>query len=243
MRGAVSRRFSPMSANTLLIGGNSGIGLETVRKLQAAGHTLHAASRSSDQLEALGVSCQSFTAESDCDLQLPDQLDNLIYFPGTITLKPFHRLNLSDFQHELNVNLMGAIKVMQAALPALKKSPSASVVFFSTVAVQTGMPFHTSIAAAKGALEGFARSLAAELAPKIRVNLIAPSLTDTDLAANLLKTDEQRAAAAKRHPLNQIGDPVDVASLVDFLTSPASQFMTGQTFRPDGGLSSLKLFS
>jgi NAD(P)-dependent dehydrogenase (short-subunit alcohol dehydrogenase family) len=136
---------------------------------------------------------------------------------------------------------LGAVAAIQAALPALKASGAASIVLFSTVAVAQGMPFHASIAAAKGAVEGLTRSLAAEFAPKIRVNTIAPSLTDTPLAGPLLNSDVKREASAKRHPLQQVGEPEDIARLVDFLLSPASAFMTGQILRPDGGLSSLRL--
>ncbi len=232
-----------MSHTTLLIGGNSGIGLHTAKLLQSKGHDVHAALRSPDALSSLGIPTQHFEAESDVELTLPEQIDSLVYLPGSIDLKPFHRLKLEDFQNDLTVNLMGAVKAIQAALPALKKSPSASIVLFSTVAVQMGMPFHASIAAAKGAIEGLGRSLAAELAPKIRVNIIAPSLTDTDLASSLLRNDAQRDAAEKRHPLQQIGQPDDVAALVAYLVSPESKFITGQVFRPDGGLSSTKLFS
>jgi NAD(P)-dependent dehydrogenase (short-subunit alcohol dehydrogenase family) len=169
-------------------------------------------------------------------------LDGLVYFPGSITLKPFHRLTREDFLHDFQVNCLGAAETIRQALPSLKAAPSASIVLFSTVAVAQGMPFHASIAAAKGAVEGLALSLAAELAPKIRVNVIAPSLTDTPLAGTLLNTEAKREAAAKRHPLQRIGDPGQVAELADFLLSDASAFMTGQILRPDGGLSSIRTF-
>lgn len=231
-----------MARNILLIGGNSGIGLETAKLLKSKGDHVIAATRSSDALEALGVSCQPFDATSSNNLDLPDQLDGLVYCPGSITLKPFHRLTEEDFIKDYQINCLGAIQAIQAALPSLKKSPSASIVTFSTVAVAQGMPFHASIAAAKGAVEGLTKSLAAELAPKIRVNAIAPSLTDTPLASQLLSNDDKRDASAKRHPLQQIGDPTDTAKCVDFLLSDQSKFMTGQIIRPDGGLSSVRTF-
>ena len=130
----------------------------------------------------------------------------------------------------------------QQALPALKKSTAASIVMFSTIAVAQGMSFHASIAVAKAAVEGLTKSLAAELAPSIRVNAIAPSLTDTPLASQLLGTDEKRAASAKRHPLQSLGNPQDIAKLAAFLLSPESSFITGQILRPDGGLSSVRIF-
>ncbi len=226
----------------LLIGGNSGIGLATAKLLQSQGHDLTAASRSSDRLEALGIPVQPFDAQNPASLQLPEKIDGLIYFPGTINLKPFHRLTDEEFLEDFQINCLGAANVIRQALQALKKSPAASVVLFSTVAVAQGMAFHASIAAAKAAVEGLTKSLAAELAPKIRVNAIAPSLTDTPLANQLLGTDEKRAASAKRHPLQNVGSPEDIAKLAAFLLSPESSFITGQIHRPDGGLSSVRIF-
>lgn len=231
-----------MSRNILLIGGNSGIGLATARKLAARGDVLTVAARTTAPLESLGIHVQQFDAACPAPLNLPGVLDGLVYFPGSITLKPFHRLAAEDFLEDFRINCLGAVSVIQAALPALKAAPSASIVLFSTVACAQGMPFHASIAAAKGAIEGMAKSLAAEFAPKIRVNVIAPSLTDTPLAASLLNSDAKREAAAKRHPLQQVGNPDDVAELVAFLLSDASRFMSGQILRPDGGLSSIRTF-
>jgi len=226
----------------LLIGGNSGIGLATAKLLQSEGHSLLAASRSSDQLQALGIPVQPFDAENPGPLDLPETLDGLIYFPGTITLKPFHRLTPEDFLKDFRINFLGAAHAIQQALPALKNSPQASIVLFSTVAVAQGMAFHASIASSKAAVEGLTKSLAAELAPKIRVNAIAPSLTDTPLAAQLLGSDAKKEASGKRHPLQTIGNPEDVARLASFLLSPAAAFITGQIHRPDGGLSSVRVF-
>ena len=226
----------------LLIGGNSGIGLETAKLLQSQGHTLLAASRSSSELETLGIPVQPFDAENPGDLDLPGSLDGMIYFPGTINLKPFHRLTSEDFLSDFRINCLGAVHAIQQALPALKKAPTASIVLFSTVAVAQGMAFHASIAAAKAAIEGLTKSLAAEFAPKIRVNAIAPSLTDTPLATQLLGSDDKKAASEKRHPLQAVGKPEDVARLSAFLLSDSSSFITGQIHRPDGGLSSVRTF-
>ncbi len=234
-----------MPKHHLLIGGSSGIGLATARSLLAAGDRLTAACRNAEPLAHLGVPVLPFDAlapELD-PAGLPEVLDGLVYCPGSIQLKPFHRLTPDDFLNDLRVNCLGAVTAIQAALPALKKSGSASIVLFSTVAVAQGMPFHASIAAAKGAVEGLAKSLAAELAPGIRVNVIAPSLTDTPLAAPLLNSDAKREAAAKRHPLQRVGSAEEVATLVAFLLSDASKSMSGQILRPDGGLSSLRLFA
>lgn len=231
-----------MAKHILLIGGNSGIGLASAQRLQAQGHVLVAAARSPQPLQELGISTQPLDLAGDLQLELPDTLDGLVYFPGSISLKPFHRLTEQDFLNDYQINCLGAAKAIQAALPALKKSASASIVLFSTVAVAQGMAFHASIAAAKGAVEGLTKSLAAELAPGIRVNAIAPSLTDTPLAEGLLNSETKKEASAKRHPLNQVGRPEDVAELVAFLMSDASRFMSGQVLRPDGGLSSLRTF-
>jgi 3-oxoacyl-[acyl-carrier protein] reductase len=231
-----------MEKNILLIGGNSGIGLATAKLLKSSGYSLIAASRSSDKLSSLGIPVQPFNAENPGTLELPETLDGIIYFPGTINLKPFHRLTTDDFLNDFRINCLGAAAAIQQALPSLKKSPAASIVLFSTVAVAQGMAFHASIAAAKGAVEGLGKSLAAELAPKIRVNVIAPSLTDTPLASQLLGSEQKREASEKRHPLQSVGNPDDVARLAAFLLSDDSAFITGQVMRPDGGLSSVRTF-
>ena len=231
-----------MPTNVLIAGGSSGIGLETVRLLAADGCQLTCACRDPKRLPDLpGVQGVTFDATSpEPSLELPETLDGFVYFPGTITLKPFHRLDDNDFLTDFQVNLLGAVRLLRLALPSLKRSGNASVVFFSTVAVQTGLAFHASIAAAKGAVEGLTRSLATELAPGIRVNAIAPSLTDTPLAEILLSNDAKRQASADRHPLKRIGDPAETARLVGFLLGDDSGFMTGQILALDGGLSSLK---
>ena len=235
-----------MERTILVAGGNTGIGRKSIERLtRDPGTRVICAVRNPGDLESLpGVSVIPFDAASPTldPETLPDSLDGFVYFPGTISLKPFHRLTDEDFLADLQVNLMGAVSLLRACLGALKKAEQSSVVFFSTVAVETGMPFHASIAAAKGAVEGLARSLAAELAPRVRVNVIAPSLTDTPLAGRLLGSEDKVEASRQRHPLRQIGDPIDFAEMVAFLLSPQSRFMTGQVVKLDGGLSSVRLF-
>lgn len=222
--------------NIVIIGGNSGIGKALADQLSEAGANLFLYSKSGSGTNALDVS-----TDFDQIPDLPEVIDGLVYCPGTISLKPFHRIAISDFQNEMDVNFFGAVRVLQSCLKGLKKSGSASVVLFSTVAVQTGMGFHAGIASAKGAVEGLTRSLAAEWAPsKIRVNTIAPSLTDTPLASNLLSTPEKKEASDKRHPLGRIGTSEDIANAASYLLSESSSWMTGQILHLDGGMSSLK---
>lgn len=171
----------------------------------------------------------------------PEIFDGLVYLPGTILLKPFQRLSATDFQQDFQVNVLGFVQCMQAMLPRLKKADGSSVVLFSTVAAKVGLGFHASISSAKGALEGLALSLASELAPsKIRVNVVAPSLTDTPLASALLNTPEKLEASAKRHPLQRVGTVDDMASAARFFLSEGASWITGQCLSVDGGMSKLK---
>lgn len=226
----------------LLVGGLSGIGEATLAQLAKDDHYIHCACRRPDSLPDTVASKLFYDAHSKDSLQLPESLDGVVYCPGTINLKPFHRLDLEQFRRDMDINLMGAVDVLQQAHKSLKKSSSPSVVMFSSVAAGLGMPFHASIAAAKGAIEGLTRALAAEWAPKIRVNAIAPSLTDSKLSAPLLSSPEKIEASKKRHPSNSIGNPESIAALVSFLLSDQSLFMTGQVLGMDGGMSSLKCF-
>jgi len=222
--------------NVVIIGGNSGIGKELANSLTEKGANLFLYSKSGDGTIALDIS-----KDFDEIPNLPEVIDGLVYCPGTINLKPFHRTSIADFQQEMDVNFFGAVRVLQACLKGLKKSQNSSVVLFSTVAVQTGMGFHASISSAKGAIEALTRSLAAEWAPsKIRVNAIAPSLTDTPLAASLLSTPERKEASDKRHPLGRVGTAADIAHAASYLLAEESSWMTGQILHLDGGMSSLK---
>lgn len=222
--------------NIVLVGGNSGIGKAVTSQLKENGATIFSYSRTGE-----GTASVDFSTDFDELPGLPEIIDGVVYCPGTINLKPFHRISIADFQQEMEVNFYGAIRLLQACLKGLKKSSSPSVVLYSTVAVQTGMGFHAGIASAKGAVEGLTRSLAAEWAPsKIRVNAIAPSLTDTPLASALLSTPERKEASDKRHPLGRVGRPEDIAEATVFLLSEKSSWMTGQILHLDGGMSHLK---
>ena len=231
-----------MKKNILFIGGSYGIGLEAA-KLLASENNLFIASRTKEGLDEINCTHLTFDASKDDinDLDLPETLDGLVYFPGSINLKPFKMLSTETFQEEMNLNFFSLVKVVQALLPKLKNSEQASLIFFSTVAVKVGMPFHTSIAAAKGAIEGFAKSLAAEYAPSFRVNVISPSLTDTKLSEKLLSNDAKREKMGERHPLKRVGTPNDIANAVSFLLSEKSSWITGQILGIDGGLSTLNI--
>lgn len=231
-----------MKKNILFIGGSYGIGLEAA-KLLSKDHNLIIASRTSEELQDLDVTHLPFDVSKDDikELELPETLDGLVYFPGSINLKPFKMLSPEIFQEEMNLNFFSLVKVVQGLLPKLKNSEQASLIFFSTVAVKVGMPFHTSISAAKGAIEGFAKSLAAEYAPSFRVNVISPSLTDTKLSEKLLSNDAKREKMGERHPLKRVGNPEDIANAISFLLSEKSSWMTGQILGIDGGLSTLNV--
>jgi NAD(P)-dependent dehydrogenase (short-subunit alcohol dehydrogenase family) len=227
----------------LIVGGMSGIGEKLVQKLLDEGHQLICATRNPQPSTHANISTLCYDAEQPEKLDLPEVLDGVVYCPGSISLKPFQRLSKEDFKKDMQINFYGAVDILQQAQKSLKKSIQASVVLFSTVAAQTGMPFHASIASAKAALEGLTKSLAAEWSPKIRINAIAPSLTDTKLASALLSSEEKRKAAAQRHPLKSIGQPRDIADLASFLLSDSSKFMTGQIIHIDGGMSALQTFN
>jgi len=221
--------------NLLIVGASSGVGQALANNLDQD-YAVWKASRSTADSEADKTLAWDAVSGDLPANRLPDVLDGLVYCPGSIRLQPFNRLSDDNFLEDFQLNLLGAVRALRGALSALKAAPHASVVMYSTVAVTTGMPMHASIAAAKGAIEGLTRSLAAEFAPDIRVNAIAPSLVDTPLAQGLLRTDRQREAAAKRHPLDRIGQAEDIAAATAYLLSDESSWMTGQVMHIDGGI-------
>jgi 3-oxoacyl-[acyl-carrier protein] reductase len=224
--------------NYLIVGNTSGIGKDLSAQLITAGHSVFAINRRFPE-SATHSFCADVTIDTLPAIAAP--LDGITYCPGSITLKPFRGLKQEDILNDMQVNLLGAVRVLQHYLPNLKMATHPSVVLFSTVAVATGMPYHASIAMAKGAVEGLVRSLAAEWAPTIRVNCIAPSLTDTPLAAKLLETDAKREAGAARHPLKTVGRSEDIARMALLLLGDSTRFVTGQVWHMDGGLSSTRI--
>ena len=228
--------------NILLIGGSHGIGLEIARNL-SENNTVIVASRTNENLQNLNVKHIYFDATTDVlDLEmLPETIDGFVYCPGSINLKPFKNLKIEQFQEDLEINYLNLVKVFQTVLPKLLKSSQSSVVLFSSVAATTGMPFHSSIAGAKAAVEGFAKAISAEFAPNIRVNTIAPSITNTPLSEKFLNSDVKMERSAERHPLKKVGQPKDIAQMAQFLLSEDSSWITGQVFHVDGGMSTLNL--
>jgi len=230
-------------ANYLIIGASSGIGKALALQLAEAGHRVigtfnqHEVESEHTLIDYFQLNVLDEIVSLDF---LPETLSGIVYCPGTINLRPFERIKPKDFLDDYNLQVLGAIKIIQAALSKLKNTENASIILFSTVAVQTGLPFHTQVSASKGAIEGLTRALAAELAPKIRVNCIAPSLTDTPLAASLLNSDHKKEANAQRHPLKRIGTTNDIGNMAEFLLSTKSSWITGQIMHVDGGISSLK---
>ena len=230
-------------ATFLVVGGSSGIGLQVTNQLAAAGHTVHAtynthAVESEGNVHYHNINVLDENINVDF---LPDSIEGIVYCPGAISLRPFNRIASEDFIKDYNLQVVGAVKVIQAALLKLKESKNGSIVLFSTVAVQLGLNFHSLVASSKGAIEGLTKALAAELAPTIRVNCIAPSLTNTPLAASLLNSDQKIDANAQRHPLKRVGTPLDIANAVEFLLTDKSSWVTGQILAIDGGMSSIKL--
>lgn len=230
--------------NIVIIGCGQGIGFASAKILSENYNVIGISRTENSEIKNLNTEFHpmDILSENLDEINFPDVIDGLVYAPGSINLKPFNRLSVDDFKNDFEVNVLGAVKTIQKLLPNLKKSESASVVLFSSVAAKLGMPFHSSISASKSAVEGLTKSLAAELSSqKIRVNAIAPSLTNTNLASHLLSTPEKREASGKRHPLQRVGTTYEMAKMVEFLLSENSSWITGQIIGIDGGISNIKL--
>jgi len=226
-----------MNKHILLIGGSTGIGFRLAELLEVK-HNVTMISRTNPQLKK--VTHYKADVLKDDLPELNQPVSGLVYLPGSINLKLFKMLREQNFRDDFEINFLGAVRVIKAYEENLKRSENTSVVMFSTVAVQQGLSFHASISAAKGAVEGFVRSMAAEYAPSVRFNAIAPSIVDTPLAKNLLRNEKQVDRSKERHPLKRIGKPEDIASAAKYLLSDEASWITGQIFHIDGGLSSIK---
>ena len=239
-----------MTRKTIIYGGAGGIGSATARLLHSRGETVHLVGRDEEKLADLCDELDAaYTVGDVTDSALFSQvmadageaITGLVYAVGTINLRGVARFSEEDFLNDYKINALGAALAIQAAVPALKKSEeSASVVFYSTVATQQGFTFHSSVGMAKGAVNGLTLSLAAELAPQIRVNAVAPSLTQTPLAAGILRNDKVAASLAELHALERLGTADDIAQLTAFLLAPESSWITGQIIGVDGGRSMLR---
>jgi 3-oxoacyl-[acyl-carrier protein] reductase len=226
--------------NILIIGGSYGIGMAIAKELQFD-NNLFVASRTYEDAKGINAIHLPFDATTEIldTSKLPEVIHGLVYCPGSINLRPFKALKPEAFETDLNINFISMVKVIQTVLPQLIAAEQSSIVVFSTVAAKMGMPFHTSVSAAKGAIEGFAKALAAEYAPKIRVNVIAPSLTYTPLADKFLNSEEKKEKSAQRNPMKKVGNPEDIAYMANFLLSEKSSWITGQILHVDGGMSTL----
>jgi NAD(P)-dependent dehydrogenase (short-subunit alcohol dehydrogenase family) len=227
----------------LIIGASSGIGKQLAISLRQSGDKVLGTYNTQKAGESSGIEFYHLNVlDEEIDLSfVPDNLDGLVYCPGSINLKPFHRIKPQQFNEDFNLQVTGAIKVIQAVLSNLQAGDGGSVVLFSTVAVQQGFSFHTQVSASKGAIEGLSKALSAELAPSVRVNCIAPSVTNTPLASKLLGSDDKVEKNAARHPLKRIGQPSDIANAAEFLLSDMSGWITGQVIHVDGGMSSIRM--
>ena len=229
-----------MSKTFLFAGASGAIAKATLNKLKETANVIGLSTKT----EFHTGFYEQHTVTDYSKINLPEiitPLDGLVYFPGSINLKPFNRISEEDFLNEYKLNALGAVSIIQKYLPNLKNVQGASIVLISTVAASQGMSFHTSISMAKSALEGLAISLAAEFAPNLRVNVVAPSLTQTPLADKLINTPEKKEAGDKRHPLKRIGQPDDIANAICFLLGDDASWVTGQILHVDGGMSSLRI--
>ena len=223
----------------IIIGGSKGIGNAILTTL-LENHKVINLSRSKPETEHENL------IHHDCDVlkdDLPDieSADGLVYCPGSINLKPIGRFSLDEFREDYEINVIGAVKAIQKYLKTIKDSDAPAIVLFSTVAAKLGMPFHTSIAAAKSGVEGLVKSLGAEMATSLRINAIAPTVTDTDLASKLLRNDKMIENITDRHPMKKFLKPQDVAGMAEFLLSEKASSISGQVFEMDCGIVSFKI--
>ena len=223
----------------VIVGGSRGIGKEIINELVNDNMIINL-SRNKPELTHTNLTHYNIDILSS-DLPDLEDVSSVIYCPGSINLKPIGRISLDEFREDFEINVVGAVKIIQKYLPSLKKSNNASILLFSTVATKLGMPYHSTVAASKSAIDGLVKTLGAELAPKIRVNAIAPTITKTDLASKLLRNEKVIENMIERHPLKKILMPEEVAKMAKFLISTDASSISGQIFNLDAGIVSFKL--
>lgn len=226
--------------NIVIIGGSKGIGFEILKQQLANNNKVFTISRNAPEIESSNLKHFELNVLQE-NLPEIENIDTLIYCPGSINLKPIGSLSIEDFRNDFEINVIGAVKTIQKYLPVLKKGVNPSIVLFSTVAVKLGMPFHASIATAKGGVEGLVKSLGAELASVVRVNAIAPTITETSLAAGILRNDRMKENMAERHPMKKYLKPEEVANMANFLISENAKSISGQIFEMDYGIVTFKI--
>lgn len=223
----------------IIIGGSKGIGKAITQKLAAYCKVINI-SRTPPTISHQNIEHYTCDVLND-DLPNIEFADTLIYCPGSINLKPISRLSIEDFKNDFEINVLGAVKSIKFYLPILKNGNQPSILLFSTVANKLGMPFHASIATAKSGVDGLVKSLGAELAPTIRINAIAPTVTNTELASKLLRNDKMVENIKQRHPLKKFLNPDEVANMAEFLISDKAASLSGQIFNMDCGIVSFKI--
>ena len=223
----------------LIIGGSKGIG-NAILQQQLENNSVYTISRTAPEISHPNLMHFSLDVLQDVLPEI-ESLDSVIYCPGSITLKPIGSLSIDDFRNDFEINVIGAVKVIQKYLPALKKGNQPSILLFSTVAAKLGMPFHASIATAKAGVEGLVKSLGAELASSVRINAIAPTITDTTLASGILRNDRMKENMIERHPMKGYLQPQEVAEMADFLISEKAKSISGQIFEMDYGIVNFKI--
>ena len=226
--------------NIVIIGGSKGIGFEILKQQLANNNQVYNISRNAPQVSNPNLKHFELNVLTDTLPEI-ENIDTLIYCPGSINLKPIGSLSIDDFRNDFEINVIGAVKAIQKYLPLLKKGVNPSIVLFSTVAVKLGMPYHASVATAKAGVEGLVKSLGAELASVVRVNAIAPTITETTLAANILRNDRMKENMVERHPMKNYLKPEEVANMANFLMSENAKSISGQIFEMDYGLVTFKM--
>ena len=225
--------------NIVIIGGSKGIGFE-ILKQQLENNQVYNISRTAPEISHPNLEHFEINVLTD-NLPEIENIDVLIYCPGSINLKPISSLSIDDFRNDFEINVIGAVKTIQKYLPALKKGNNPSIVLFSTVAAKLGMPFHASIATAKAGIEGLVKSLGAELASVVRINAIAPTITETSLAAGILRNDRMKENMMERHPMKNYLKPEEVANMANYLISDHAKSISGQVFEMDYGIVTFKI--